>query len=196
MEFRIREAIRYLGYGNHAVDEQTKQLIDDSFKELDEIGRERFVYRIFDLDAAGSDGVTVGQFRFESKFLSKNMHGCTKAAIFGATLGIETDLLIQRYLVADVAKAVVVQACAAAKMEELCDRVEAVVSADPETDGYRRHPRFSPGYGDLSLEYQKAILDILEASKKIGLTMTGSCMMSPTKSVTALIGLSLPKNNA
>lgn len=33
---RTKEAIRYLGYGRHAVDEQTLALIDVSFGELDQ----------------------------------------------------------------------------------------------------------------------------------------------------------------
>ena len=35
MDARMREAVRYLGYGGHAVDEQTLALIEDSFRELD-----------------------------------------------------------------------------------------------------------------------------------------------------------------
>ena len=50
-------------------------------------------------------------------------------------------------------------------------------------------PRFSPGYGDFSIQHQKAVLAMLEASKRIGVTMTDSYMLTPTKSVTAVIGI-------
>ena len=33
MDTRTKEAVRYLGYGNHAVDGQTLELIRDSFEE-------------------------------------------------------------------------------------------------------------------------------------------------------------------
>ena len=45
---RTKEAIRYLGYGRHAVDEQTLALIDVSFGELDQTTQAKSVYRIFD----------------------------------------------------------------------------------------------------------------------------------------------------
>ena len=51
-------------------------------------------------------------------------------------------------------------------------------------------PRFSPGYGDFSLEHQREFFRILEVQKKIGVTLTESLLMMPSKSVTAVIGLS------
>ena len=50
-------------------------------------------------------------------------------------------------------------------------------------------PRFSPGFGDLSLENQKKIFSFLRCSQQIGLTLNDSLVMSPEKSVTAFIGL-------
>ena len=49
MEMRIKEAIRYLGYGRHAVDDGTFALITEVFRELDQIKCAKSVYRIFDL---------------------------------------------------------------------------------------------------------------------------------------------------
>ena len=51
-------------------------------------------------------------------------------------------------------------------------------------------PRFSPGYGDLSLEMQRDIFRVLDCPRKIGLTLNESLLMSPSKSVTAIIGIS------
>lgn len=52
-------------------------------------------------------------------------------------------------------------------------------------------PRFSPGYGDWQLEDQQKILQLLNCEKKIGLTLTDGYMLTPVKSVTAVIGLSV-----
>ena len=46
MDIRTREAVRYLGYGRHAIDERTFTLIQVSFQELDQVSDARFVYRI------------------------------------------------------------------------------------------------------------------------------------------------------
>jgi hypothetical protein len=49
--------------------------------------------------------------------------------------------------------------------------------------------RVSAGYGDLPLEIQPQIFALLDCSRKIGLTLNQSLVMSPTKSVTAIFGL-------
>lgn len=56
--------------------------------------------------------------------------------------------------------------------------------------GLYLRPRFSPGYGDFPLSAQKEILDGLEAGKRIGITLTEGYLMMPSKSVTAVIGVS------
>jgi len=50
-------------------------------------------------------------------------------------------------------------------------------------------PRFSPGFGDFGLEHQKAILDLVNAERLLGITVNKSYMMSPMKSVTAIMGI-------
>ena len=77
------------------------------------------------------------------------------------------------------------QAVAATIIEGYCDEVQERV----ETDLHQR-PRFSPGYGDWDLAEQRKIFAILECEKKLGLTLTDGLMMAPSKSVTAVIGLS------
>ena len=96
---RTKEAIRYLGYGRHAVDEQTLALIDVSFGELDQTTQAKSVYRIFDCKVTGEDQVTIGKMNIKSRSLGKNLRGCKEAVVFGATLGRYTDetLFTDRY---------------------------------------------------------------------------------------------------
>ena len=113
MNREIREAIRYLGYGRHAIDEQTLALVECSMEELKAKVRERFIYRIFELSQ--KDGVLqIGDWTIESKGLSRNLKGCGRVAAFAATLGTEADQMIRRASVMEMAKAVVLQSCAAA----------------------------------------------------------------------------------
>ena len=62
-----------------------------------------------------------------------------------------------------------------------------------EKEGLYARPRFSPGYGDFSLEHQKEITSILNTPKTIGLTVTDTLILAPAKSVTAIIGFSTTK---
>ena len=77
------------------------------------------------------------------------------------------------------------QACLASKIEEVCDHLEEILTAD----GMKLRQRYSPGYFDLDIEENRKIFEMLELTKRIGLTLTDTCQMVPTKSVTAIIGI-------
>lgn len=177
-----KEAIRYLGFGKHTVDNQTMRFIREAFQELEQITELKYTYVVLPLTFECEDCLRLGTLQISSKHLCKNLEGCKAAILFGITLGTEVDRFIHRYEVANIAKAVVFQACAAAWIEKCCDEFQ-------DNLNLQLRPRFSPGYGDFSITYQKDILQILDASKKIGLSMTDSYMLTPSKSVTAVIGI-------
>ncbi len=188
MDLLTKEAVRYLGYGKNAVDDQTLRLIADSFGKLQSVMSRKSVYRIFDLEQADAENIRFGNLAVKSKNLGKNLQGCDKIVLFGATLGIEVDQLLSRTSKTDMAKTVVLQACAAALLEEYCDECQEQVGAELQEEGRFLRPRFSPGYGDFPIECQKNVIQMLDSAKRIGLTITESFMMTPSKSVTAVIG--------
>lgn len=190
MDTRTKETIRYLGYGKHAVDEQTFALIEESFRELDEVARRRIIYRFFDIIPENDDSLYIGKLHIISKNLRKNLKNCRQAVLLGATLGTSVDQLMRRYQITDMTKAVVMQAAAAAMLEEYLDDCQNGLKKELEAEGKGLRPRFSPGYGDFDISHQQMILRMLDADKTIGLTMTESYMLTPTKSVTAVIGVS------
>lgn len=187
MDARTREAIRYLGYGRNQADDKTQELVSEAFAELDRIVRPKEVHRIFPC-VQQDENIQIGNMLVHSKNLGINLQGCAQTALMAATLGIEVDLTMRRYMLTDMAKAVIFQACAAAMLEEFCDCCQAQIADEmsPEYKGMR--PRFSPGYGDFDIHHQEDILRMLDTHKKIGLSMTESYMLTPTKSVTAVIG--------
>lgn len=190
MDARTREAVRYLGYGGHAVDEQTLALIEDSFRELDWTAKRRIIYRIFDVIPGEAGSLAIGKMNIESRNLSKNLKDCREALLLGATLGVGVDRLLKRYSLTDMSRVVALQAAAAAMLEEYLDQWQSGFSGELEAEGRFLRPRFSPGYGDFDIRHQDMILRMLNADKSIGLTMTDSFMLTPSKSVTAVIGIS------
>ena len=88
-----------------------------------------------------------------------------------------------------MSRAVVMQAAAAAMLEDYCDRINEEIRENYEKQGYYLRPRFSPGYGDFPLDCQPALLAGLDAGKRIGITLTDSLLMAPSKSVTAVMGV-------
>ncbi len=81
------------------------------------------------------------------------------------------------------------QAIGAERIESLCDMFCGELAETYAKDGMSLRPRFSPGYGDLPLEAQKSVFKALDCHRKIGLALNDSLLMSPSKSVTAIVGL-------
>ncbi len=188
MEKRIREAVRYLGFGKNAADERTYEMIEHSFRVLETEISPRSICRIFEIEHMGENRTAIGNMTIESRSLGRNLKDCDRAVLFGATLGPGADRLITRAGIRDMAEAVVLQACAAARLEEYCDECQKKIGKEMEKEGRYLRPRFSPGYGDFDIRYQEPVMRMLDCAKTIGLTMTESYMMTPTKSVTAVIG--------
>lgn len=189
MEINVQEVKRYLGYKRNCMDDSSiNTFILQCSEELRAVATPRFVYEIMPLVVDGSQ-VDMGFLKVTSNNLSKNLRDCKNVAVMATTLGIGVDRLINRCICLDMAKAVVMQAVAVAMIESWCDECQDKIEEEARQKGFFLRPRFSPGYGDFPLESQKAILQTLQAPKKIGLTITESLLMAPMKSVTAVIGL-------
>ncbi len=188
MDIDYRETLRYLGYKNQAADAAVLALVGQCWEELDRTASPRSFWREYPLTAAG-DEIDAGVFKTKSGALGRNLRGCEKILVFAASLGAGVDLLLQRYEKLQMSKAVVMQAAAAAYLEDYCDSVNEELRQRYKAEGLYLRPRFSPGYGDFSLECQPAIVAALEAGKRVGITLTDSLLMAPSKSVTAVIGV-------
>lgn len=129
--------------------------------------------------------IDLGATRVKSRDLEKTLDGCDHVIIFAATVGIGIDRLIAKYGRLQPSLALCIQALGAERIEALCDEF----CADIKQQYINIRPRFSAGYGDLPLEFQRDIFSLLDCHKNIGLTLNQSLLMSPTKSVTAMIGI-------
>lgn len=150
--------------------------------------------------AITGDTCDFGCMQVQSKDLVKNLTGCERVILFGATIGVEIDRLIARYAHISPAKAVMFQAIGAERIEALCDAFcedigkKVNEEADENIESrFQLCPRFSPGYGDLPLEVQRDIFMVLNSSKNIGVSLNTSLLMTPSKSVTAFVGMNRMK---
>lgn len=185
-----KEALRYLGYQGNEPDAQTWKLLEEAAEELERASLPKSIYREYDCKVSETENtVTIGELVISSKNLARNLRGCERVIILAATIGRGADMMIKKYSVTNLAKATVVQAAGASCIENYVDEVEEGIRKEALTRGLYLRPRFSPGYGDFALEHQKDIFAMLECSKRIGITLTEGNLMMPSKSVTALIGL-------
>jgi cobalamin-dependent methionine synthase I len=191
----LREVYRYLGYGRNIPDDDIKAVIDEVIDSLIDVIKPKNIYKIYDCQIEGEKITLSGSgqgLTVMSKNLSDNLRQCKKVVLMAATLGIEADKLMQKYEVLNMAKASITQACGAASIEAYCNILQEKILEDViKSTGKKLYlrPRFSAGYGDVALTVQKDIFGVLECTKRIGLTLTESLLMYPTKSVTAFIGL-------
>lgn len=178
------EILHYLRTSSKTDDAQLLRLIDECMEEVNNTVAPKTIYRIFDCTVT-EDTLHVGDFVFKSRRLAKTVAGCRRVCIFGATLGFECDRLLRTYTVDGIARGAVAQAVLASKIEEVCDGIEEAL----RRQGLTLRQRYSPGYFDLNITEQKKIFALLDITKRIGLTLTDTCQMIPTKSVTAIIGI-------
>lgn len=179
-----QEILRYLRTSSKTDDERLLALIDECCSEVNACVKPRTLHRIFDC-VVTDDSLMVDGFLFKSRRLADTLRGCNKVCIFGATLGTECDRLLRTYSASNISKSVVLQACLASKIEEVCDGLEDIL----KKQGMKLKMRYSPGYFDLDIKENTKIFEMLELTKRIGLTLTDTCQMVPTKSVTAIIGI-------
>lgn len=185
-----REILRYLGYKGHEADKMVGEIVEQCLLELGREARPRSLHREFPLEL-GEGGLIDGCcFQTRSVHLSRNLKDCGQVIVFAATLGVGADHLIYKYNRLQMSKAVIMQAAAAAMIEEYCDQICRELAGRYEEQGRYLRPRFSPGYGDFPLDCQESLLDALEAGKRIGIKLTDSLLMMPSKSVTAVMGVS------
>lgn len=123
---------------------------------------------------------TFGFGTVRSRALAKYLEGAAKVYAFAATLGTGADRVIRAAGYRGVLTQYVTDAVASAMIESLCDFAAAELPCPTRS-------RFSPGYGDLSLEVQPMLLGFLGADRELGIRLTDSFLMTPTKSVSAII---------
>ena len=127
-------------------------------------------------------------FSVQSKNLTSVLRGCKKAILVAATLGIKTDMMLKRALVTSKAEALIFNSICVAAIEQYMAELNREFADMYE--GMKLRPRFSPGYGDVPLSTQTDLLNTLDSKRKIGVALSDSLLMTPEKSVSAIIGIS------
>ena len=174
-----KEILRYAK--SPELNEEILSLLEEAINLTDSQIEYKVCYTVLPLEIKGNE-CKFPCFSLYSRDLSKNLSGCKEAVVFAATLGVGVDRLINKYSRIAPSKALLIDAYAAERIEALCDEFTKSLN-------FKTKPRFSAGYGDLNIETQKEIFSLLNPAKNIGLTLNESQMMSPSKSVTAFMGI-------
>lgn len=184
-DINLREVLRYAQCGG-CTDGPMVDTANDCIAECRKMAS--FSYRVsycilpvVSLDER-SGQIDLELMKITSSSLAGNIAGCREVVVFAATVGPGIDRLIRKYSRLDPVRALFMQAIGAERVETLCNMF---CDTYPST----LRPRFSPGFGDLTLQIQPEVLAVTNARKNLSITLDEGCLMSPSKSVTAFAGI-------
>lgn len=119
---------------------------------------------------------------------------CRFVIVLAGTLGMRFDRQLASLHLQSPAKALLFDALGSALIDQLLDEQTEILAGRLAQNQTLDHPlfltdRFSCGYGDLPLTLQEPLCQLADAQRQCGIHVHASSMMSPSKSVSALIGL-------
>lgn len=173
--------LRYLGAAGWTPDAATGALLDKAEAAVRAAATPRGIWRRLPMTAlplaeAGTD-------------LARHLRGCDELVLMAVTLGSGLDGLTRRLEITDIALGAAADATASAWMEDLCDGLEGEIRRQITAEGRCLTGRYSPGYGDCPLALQDPLCLALDTVRGIGLALTPEHLMTPRKSVTAILGV-------
>ena len=184
------EILRYAGVKERSP--EIDALLEDCLREYEGKIQYRICYTELSVKVCG-DEIDLSFAKVGSNSLALNLSGCERIVLFCATIGAEADRIISKYSYLSPSREVMLGAIGSERVEALCDAFCDDVREAFASVSCSVRPRFSPGYGDLSIDLQADIFRAIDPAKRIGVFLNESMMMSPSKSVTAIIGVKKDK---
>lgn len=173
------EVWRYLGHAGQEISPELEERVSREMERCELVAQPRALWRSFEPRSLSLPG----------RDIARHLDGAVEVVLMAVTLGHGIDRELRRLSLVDPLRQVMFDAAATAAVERLANRTESEVRAEAAGRGLHCSWRFSPGYGDLPLDVQPDLLRRLNAARRLGITLTPSRLMVPTKSVTAIIGV-------
>lgn len=181
MEINRLELLSYLGYKGQKIDKELDELITKAITICKDNLKLKHVVKRFKVNHAKKE-VVDAEIQLSGEDIWKHIKGCDEIYLMAATIGFEVERLVARYMVENKTLAVILDSAAVCAIESYCDDI---------CDSFKEDVtfRYSCGYGDFDISAQKQICNVLDTNRKIGLFVNSSYMLSPQKSVTAVVGI-------
>ena len=185
------DVLRYLGHAGQTLTHELDARIDAAVERCLDLAIPRATIASYAVREATDDVVTLEDctLALTGTDIAAHLAGATEVALFAATIGATIDQELRRLSLLDALGQLLFDAAATSLIERCADAAEAHVRAYARGRGSFTSWRFSPGYGNLPLTVQSSLLAAVDATRQLGITLTPSNLMVPTKSVTAVIGL-------
>ncbi len=206
------------GHSYNSIDNAVNAQIDNCIKKITLASQPKYVYRVFEIERISEYQVVCpdsdknctvhtnrsfadinGNVKLMLAGTSVEITGndaaallkdCNSCIIMAATLGQKSEMLLRRAQITDMTEAVILDSCASSAIESVCEQINDDLRSEYENAGKFLTDRYSPGYGDMPLTLQPELCGLLQTEKRIGLSVSPGLTLIPSKSVTAIIGIS------
>lgn len=184
------EVFRYMGYAGQTLTPELDTMADSIIRQCEDVAQPKYIYGYFDTKNT-SEGILLPESGIVLKGNDIVSHLCNASycAVMALTVGIGPEKEVMRMEKTSMTEAVIMDNAANAYTESLADYVENIIADEAEKKGMFINYRYSPGYGDFSIQTQRELVSLLGCDTRIGLTVTQNNILIPRKSITAVVGV-------
>lgn len=150
------EVLKYLHYRGSDIPSEIDALIDESLEEIQSKSTANYTYSVFPLEGMTLKGTN---FTLQGEDIKELLKECDSVILMAATLGLSIDRLIHNMEFRDLSKSIILDSCASAAIEAVCNEVNENLEKEYEARELYLTDRFSPGYGDMPLSQQGILLE-------------------------------------
>ena len=181
MVINRRELLSYLGYKGQEISQELEDKISQAISICEKLATPRSVVKRYKVDKE-TKSIVGTTLKLQGEDIWKHIEGCSEVYLLCGTIGFGPEKEIAKNFVKDKTLAIILDAAATSAIESYLDELELTLDGKKTT-------RYSCGYGDLDIKIQKDICAVLDTFRKIGVYVNEAYMLSPQKSVTAIIGV-------
>lgn len=159
------------------------ELLSECIEEFNKVVNYKYAYVRVPVSIAND----VCDFDFanvKSASLSRVLSDSKEVFIVAFSTGIEVDRLITKLYLKKDPSAFFIDSIGSAAIESFADYINEKMCQNLNTTN-----RFSPGYADFPLDFQRDLIARINANQTVGITINNELFMTPMKSITAIIGI-------
>ena len=164
---------------------QDEEFFKEMLVQAENIAHPRAMYRDITINKKGRDYIMIDDIKFKSEILRKNLDSANKVIVYIITVGNEIaawanekEDILKSYWADEIQKEILNSAS-----NNLYQKMDSILTTSSENVSV-----MNPGsLPDWPIEEQKNIFSLLgDVENKIGVKLTASCLMLPSKSVSGI----------
>jgi len=187
----ITEVYPFLGLDEKNLTPQIQELLLNTIHKVSLLAHPRGTYADFVVSQVTQDRIDLvdSKLCILGQETLRHFASSSRITLLAVTLGKQVAAALEELSQKKGSEALFFDAVASAATENLAEQLDSLIVGEIRRKGFFPTARFSPGYSDWDLSWQKALVDSINGDR-IGLGVTPYSLLEPIKSITAVIGWS------